>query len=79
MAVAAVIKQDRMLGLRLETAIMRQEWSNRRLAEMSGVALSTIQRIRTGQGKSPSVWTVYALADALDVPIDWLTGRQDGK
>jgi DNA-binding Xre family transcriptional regulator len=79
MAVAAVIKQDRMLGLRLETAQLRQQWSNRRLAEESGVALSTIQRLRTGQGKSPSVWTVYALADALEVPIDWLTGRQDGK
>jgi len=79
MAVAAIVKQDRMLGLRVETALLRQQWSNRKLAEESGVALSTIQRIRTGKGKSPSIWTVYALADALEVDVHWLTGRQDGK
>ena len=79
MTTSEKVNRDRVLGDRLEIAMLRQGLNNSQLARLSGLALSVVQRLHRGTGKSPSVWTVYALADALDVDVHWLTGRQDGK
>ncbi|PCN47333.1 XRE family transcriptional regulator [Curtobacterium sp. 'Ferrero'] len=50
------------------TALRRERgWTQERLAEMSGVAVRTVQRVESG--KDASLETLGAIARALDVPV----------
>lgn len=44
----------------------------RGLAERSGLAQETIRKIERGAVPTPALFTVAALAEALDVPLDRL-------
>ncbi|MEP7023950.1 MAG: cupin domain-containing protein [Actinomycetota bacterium] len=59
------------LGERVREARLRRGVSIRRLAGNVGVTASMISQIETGRSQ-PSVSTLYALANALEVPIEEL-------
>ena len=54
--------------------MLAKGWTNQKLADKSGVPLSTITRIRNGQTDNPSIQNVLDIATALGVSIDELTG-----
>ena len=72
MAVMLAEKQEALLGLRLLTQMHKRGLTIPGLARASHVPLSTVQKLCKGEGKQPSVWTVWALARALGVTIDFL-------
>ena len=49
-------------------------WTNQRLADESGVPLSTVIRICNGQTDNPTILQVEKLANALGCSIDEITG-----
>lgn len=49
-------------------------WTNQRLADESGVPLSTVIRICNGQTDNPTILQVEKLATALGCSIDEITG-----
>lgn len=60
---------------RLEEARKTKGWSRSQLEMRSGVGSQTIYNIeRCVHG--PSLYTTVNLADALDVSLDWLVGRE---
>ena len=63
-----------MILSKLEELIEAKGWTNQKLADKSGVPLSTITRIRNGQTDNPSIQNVKDIATALGVSIDELTG-----
>ena len=75
MAVVLADKQEALLGLRVFTHMHRQGLTIPRLAKAAHVPLSTVQKIVAGKGKQPSVWTIWALARALGVTMDFLCGE----
>jgi transcriptional regulator with XRE-family HTH domain len=74
MAMLITDKQDMLLGLRVATEMRRQGLSIPQLVARSGVTLSTVQKICGGAAKRTSVWTIWALAHALGVSLDYLVG-----
>lgn len=74
MTVVIAEKQEAVLGLRVFTAMHRHGWTIPKLAKAAHVPLSTVQKICKGEGKQPSLWTIWALARALGVTIDYLAG-----
>lgn len=59
---------DRAIGAALKDLRSRKGYSARRLAEISSVSGAMISRIENGQ-VSPSISTLNALAEALEVPL----------
>ena len=72
-------KDDALLGLRVFTAMHHHQLSIPKLAKAAHLPLSAVQKIVAGKGKQPSVWTIAALADALDTSVDFLIGRTEGR
>ena len=70
-------KQEALLGLRVLTLAHQQGFSIPQLAKAARLALSGVQKICKGEGKQPSVWTIWALAEVLDTSMDYLCGRVD--
>lgn len=62
---------DRLRATRLDRGITQQ-----RLSDLVGVALRTYQQYEQGKTE-PSYSVLVALADVIDVPIDYLLGRDD--
>ena len=62
------------VGARLREARLLRGWSQARLSQETGIAQSMISQIerRTRNGNA---FTLIRLADALEVSLDWLTGR----
>jgi transcriptional regulator with XRE-family HTH domain len=63
------------LGERLLMYRRRKGWTQRQLADRSGVSHISIARIERGQIPFVSVDVISRLADALDVSLDQITGR----
>ena len=60
---------------RLKLARQTKGWTQEELAEHSGIVISTIHYLEKGKNKSlPMGDTLWRLAKALDVSIDWLVG-----
>ena len=53
-------------------------WSQEKLAVESEISYNTIIKIERGGIKNPKIETVIKLAEALNVSIDKLLGRQVG-
>jgi transcriptional regulator with XRE-family HTH domain len=51
-----------------------RRWSRERLAAEAGFSLATLVRVEAG--RQPSVSNLLALADALEMSLDDLVGRQ---
>lgn len=56
---------------RLRKARQRLRWSRWRLAKKAGMSESNVALLESG-GPAPQFWTLYRLAEAMDVRIDWL-------
>lgn len=63
-----------MLGKRLRSMRMKRHFTQPQLADMLDIALRTYQGYE-GETRSPSLDTLVKIADILDVPIDYLLGR----
>jgi transcriptional regulator with XRE-family HTH domain len=64
--------QERARGERLGK-LLRAARGRRSMAEVaaaSGVPIETLRKIETGRIATPAFFTVAALADALDIPLD---------
>jgi transcriptional regulator with XRE-family HTH domain len=62
------------VGVSLKAARERLGWSREALAYHSGVSWSAIAQIETGRRKDVRLSSLTALAEALDVSVDYLTG-----
>lgn len=60
----------RINGIKLATAMMRKDLTQKQLAELTGVSRVTINSVKCG--KSCSDVTGIKIADALNVPIEEL-------
>lgn len=63
------------LGKRLQLARKRAGLTQQQLCQKIGMGYSTLTKIERGAIKSPSVFTVAAIAEATAVPINELLGR----
>ncbi|WP_236833828.1 helix-turn-helix domain-containing protein [Blastococcus sp. KM273129] len=61
-------ERSRALGDRLRQARRAADLTQEALAQASGVGTEHVQRIERGAG-NPTVATLYALSDALHIPI----------
>lgn len=68
---------DNILGQRLRKARRSQDLTQHALGAKAQVNYTTISRIESGDYTQLYASTVCALADALDVRLDWLYGRED--
>ena len=66
-------------GERLKTARERRGWSQRMLAERSGVDSSTISRVESGETEQPDLDTRVKLCTALGIPLDSVFETGDGE
>jgi len=64
----------RVFAKRLSLALQRKRMTGRALAKILGVNEARISDYRAGR-KTPGVEYLVAIADALDVSVDWLLGR----
>ena len=63
-----------MILAKLAEIMEAKGWTNQKLADESGVPLSSITRIRNGQTDNPSIQHVIDMANALGVSVEELTG-----
>ena len=75
---AAERERGRRLGALLRSA--RGDRSPAEVAATSGVSLEALRKIESGRVPTPAFFTVAALAQALDLPLDQLadTLSRDG-
>lgn len=62
------------IGERLQTLLDMRGWTHGMLASRSGVSRNYISKIIKGTRKDPGLSIMAALAQALDVSLDWLAG-----
>lgn len=61
-----------MIGDRVKQARMRKGWTKVELAEKTNISRISIAKIENGETKNMSVETAIALADALEMSLDFL-------
>lgn len=66
-----------VLGGRLTAARMRLGWTQAELADNSTISQGTISDLEAGNTARPRPDTIKALADALEVSVEWLFGIPD--
>ena len=81
MTMLLVAEQDaettgRRIGLRVSSERARLSWSQKQLAYKSGVNRDTIASLETGKTGAPGAETLYRLARALGVPLEYLITGQ---
>ena len=64
------------LGKQLREIRIQRKKTQQEMADLIGVALQSYQRYEQGE-REPSLSTLVALADALEVTTDYLLGRED--
>jgi transcriptional regulator with XRE-family HTH domain len=69
-------ERGRRLGARLRAA--RGDRSPAEVAAVSGVSLEALRKIESGRVPTPAFFTVAALAQALDLPLDQLADSLAG-
>lgn len=65
-----------MLGERVKTLRLLRKMKQEELARLSGVPQPTISSLERGRYKGTNIEIVQALADALNIEVDWLLGRE---
>lgn len=69
-----------LFSKRLKEARTEKGMTQKELAAASGVSavmISSYERTDTESGKNPSLSVVYAIAEVLNVSLDWLCGRSE--
>ncbi|MBH0778747.1 helix-turn-helix domain-containing protein [Nocardia bovistercoris] len=59
---------NRAVGNELRAARARRDLTRQQLADLTGLAVSTIQRFENGE-RSPDMQQLHALCGALDIPM----------
>jgi FMN phosphatase YigB (HAD superfamily) len=67
---------ERGLGKLLQRARQAAGLTQQQLCHKANLSFSTLTKIERGAIKSPSIFTVQSIADALDLGLDELIGRQ---
>lgn len=71
-----VLVDHRIIGERVMTIRKRKGWSKKTLAQQSGIAYITVERVESGRN-FPSVKTLLKLAIALDTSLFSLVGKEN--
>jgi HAD superfamily hydrolase (TIGR01509 family) len=66
---------ERGLGKKLQSARLAAGLTQQQLCHKANLSFSTLTKIERGAIKSPSVFTIQAIADALGLSLDELTGH----
>lgn len=61
---------------RFKLAMDSEPWTLREWSEIHGFAFGTVHKVRNGH-VTPGLERAAAYADALNVSLDWLTGRTE--
>jgi transcriptional regulator with XRE-family HTH domain len=64
-----------MVGQRVRATRGRRGWSREALAQAAGISHGAVVQVESGRRADSRITTIAALADALEVPIDYLLGR----
>lgn len=72
---AEVRERGERLGSVLRTA--RGERSMVEVAAQAGISVETLRKIETGRIPTPAFFTVVAVADAVELPLDLLRANVD--
>lgn len=64
-----------MLAKRLKELRKQKSWSQQKLAEKTGLSFNAVTKIEQGLAKHPTLKTLLKLADAFNISIDKLVGR----
>ena len=64
-----------MIGDMIRDSRLAKGWTQRQLAEASGISLGYIKQLEQGNKPNPTVSTLEKLAGALDVPLDAFAGQ----
>lgn len=70
-------RRSRAIGEKLRSIRQQRRMSLRELAERAEVSASMLSQIETGKA-FPSVRSLYSIADALGVPVDYFFPSEDG-
>ena len=54
---------------RIRSLCKEREWTPNHLSYVAAVPQATIKSIMNGESKNPTVYTLYKIACALDVPV----------
>ena len=65
---------EEKLGRRLQAARVHAKLTQQTLCQKAGLSYSTLTKIERGAIKSPSIFTIRSIADALGVGLDELMG-----
>jgi transcriptional regulator with XRE-family HTH domain len=66
-----------LIGKRLRQARRAQDLTQPELGKKAGVSYNTISRLERGNALHVAAETVYDLAVALGVSLDWVYGRTE--
>ena len=66
---------ERSLGKQLQAARQAAGLTQQQLCHQANLSFSTLTKIERGAIKSPSIFTIQAIADALNVSLDELIGQ----
>lgn len=66
------------MGVRLQTARREAGLTQQELCQKSGLSYSTLAKIERGAIKSPSIFTIQQIAEALNTTVDVLLGDLKG-
>src|SRR5579871_1626352 len=70
---------ERGLGKRLQAARLAAGLTQQQLCHKANLSFSTLTKIERGAIKSPSIFTIQAIAEALNLTLDELIGRTNAK
>lgn len=66
----------KMFSSRLHELMQSREINLDKLVELTGIHINTLRAYMSGE-RLPRIPQLFLLADAVDAPIDWLTGFGD--
>lgn len=70
---------EKSLGKRLQEARQGAGLTQQELCQQANLSFSTLTKIERGAIKSPSIFTIQSIAGALNLSLDELVGRKDGR
>lgn len=73
---AATADMEKGLAKRIQTARKTAGYTQQQLCQISNLSYSTLAKIERGAIKAPSVFTVQTIAEALNVSVESLLGKQ---
>ncbi len=65
-----------MFNKRLRSSRMKSKYTQQNMADMLGISLNAYQKYEQAE-RSPSLECLVEIANILNVPIDYLLGRDD--